>query len=863
MMRRPSGAPRIRSRVLATFLAGACIASACTTTPAEPSASEVIGPGAVPTDTTTTSLPEELPLVDRSGPYTLTVGNAAVAESVDFALDAPEFAFEVQVATDPSFVNAEWLPIETLTLNTPSTGVQELFVRYRNSRNEPVGDVFVSAFTLLGPLTPLTGDDIDPSRFRVTRVAPDVVQIDVEIGEVESTENGPTFIPGPDLRPDRWTLGDIELRIDDDTIPVDELAVISEPTGHVDTDHFSMAYRLHLRTAEPLPVGIAHLTLADIDGVRGEIDDRSWSPAVRVNQLGWGTTDPKKAHVSVWTTLSEPIAVDDLRAEVVDDDDTTVLTVGGVAFEPDDRAELWRGDLTGGPTSTFDLSAVRQPGAYRICVDGIGCSHRFEITDAGPWAPTMATVSRALFHQRSGIELGLPHTAFERPRSHHPDDGWVAIDSTQTLYADANGRGEGPAFVDLIDGSTGQPVPDAWGGHFDAGDWDRRIQHLWMARRLIDLVDEFDNLAALDLQIPESGDAVPDLLDEALWTIDAYRRMQRDDGAVRGGLESAEHPLDDTTSWTDPLDLFAYAPDAWSSWTYAAVAADAAVVLDDYDPDRAQDLAQSAIAAGTWAEDELAAGRVDRSSDEDLDVQRATAGISLYRLTEDERWHDVFEQSSELPGNTTPLACVLSSSCESAWRYATLPDHLGDASTRQNAVDSIVSGADRLLMGAETTAFGWVMESLDVGIFYGLGPSNPHGVTLMRAYLLTDDDRYRDQVVSNASFSLGANPTGATWLTGVGFDNPDRIQGADQINGGIPVWPGTPLYGAFTPWQLPDWYLTWYLRESEMTPDPLAWPTLHSFVDLGLFAGQSEFTIHQSHGEAIWTYGALAGTASS
>ena len=73
--------------------------------------------------------------------------------------------------------------------------------------------------------------------------------------------------------------------------------------------------------------------------------------------------------------------------------------------------------------------------------------------------------------------------------------------------------------------------------------------------------------------------------------------------------------------------------------------------------------------------------------------------------------------------------------------------------------------------------------------------------------------------------------------------------------------PGTPVYGAFTTWQTPFWYVDSYLRPAGTTPDPTTWPTLHNFVDVGVFAGQSEFTVQQAHGEAIWTFGALLGTS--
>ena len=185
--------------------------------------------------------------------------------------------------------------------------------------------------------------------------------------------------------------------------------------------------------------------------------------------------------------MQTPVDVSGLRGNVVDENGEIVLTATGSEFVPDNRSEFWRGDLTGGPTTTFTLDEITDVGQYRFCVETIGCSHSFEITESGPWAPVMSTVARALFHQRSGIDLGQPYTAFERPRAHHPDDGWAPIVSEQTLFEDANGRGDGELFEELAARATDETLSNAWGGHFDAGDWDRRIQHLWMVRRLVDL----------------------------------------------------------------------------------------------------------------------------------------------------------------------------------------------------------------------------------------------------------------------------------------------------------------------------------------------------------------------------------------
>ncbi|MGF1602059.1 MAG: hypothetical protein ACFCU8_08555 [Thermosynechococcaceae cyanobacterium] len=142
-------------------------------------------------------------------------------------------------------------------------------------------------------------------------------------------------------------------------------------------------------------------------------------------------------------------------------------------------------------------------------------------------------------------------------------------------------------------------LENAWGGYKDAGDWDCRIQHLGGTRQHLELLEVFpDYFENIDLNIPETTDSfatveslnaanpdngIPDILDESLWSLDFFRRLQNADGGVRGGIESAGSPKPGEASWQESLNVFAYAADPWSSYIYAGVAARAARVLKNYD----------------------------------------------------------------------------------------------------------------------------------------------------------------------------------------------------------------------------------------------------------------------------------------
>ena len=88
-----------------------------------------------------------------------------------------------------------------------------------------------------------------------------------------------------------------------------------------------------------------------------------------------------------------------------------------------------------------------------------------------------------------------------------------------------------------VDGVT---MVDMYGGWHDAGDYGKYI--LTAAEALKDLVDGFDIAPSRwghdDWNLPESGNGVPDLLDEMKWELDWMLKMQDTDGGVYHKLTS-------------------------------------------------------------------------------------------------------------------------------------------------------------------------------------------------------------------------------------------------------------------------------------------------------------------------------------
>ncbi len=833
-------------------------------------------------------------------------------------IDAPPDAQAMQVADTPTFAGLDWGPVAAqVDVTVGGIGYRNVFVRFQLgdgsiTRTSVVGgevDPTIEAATASANGAPHQASWVRP--FSSTEVA-----IRVEAGRIEAGALEPYDLdnpqPGDDIgsesglpvvrrdgetyglgvsarrdvirRPDRLigrpldvdavtNSGDWTITSSDDPAYASGLAPVSvrhlaRPSdggfdGSVDR-LWALVHDLVIVAPQPLQPGATYeITAPGVAPATLSYDPAaSTSPAVRVNQAGFAPDDQAKvAHLSGWfdgigtTATANPTPT----FRVVDAATGAEAFSGTGQLRPQGN-EAGKGDLTGAPVVELDFTALDQPGTYRVCVDDVGCSHPFEL-DADIWNDLAATVARAVYHQRSGVQLGPPYTSFVRPRPYHPEDGVRVVASSYTLLQ-AQTETENTNFERLTELRTEQVVDGAWGGHFDAGDWDRRIQHLWFARHTAQLVMLYpDRFREFDLNIPESGDAVPDLLDEALWTVDLFRRMQTEDGAIRGGIEASEHPPANAASWVDDLAVLAYDPDPFSSYVYAGVAAEVSVALEPYDPARAAELLTSAERAMVWAEQQAPfVGQADRVGE-----QRTVAAAALLFATGDSQWHDRFIETAGFLNDPEPhLSCHAHTSCDAAWLYVQADASATDPAIRQQLEARFLASADAIVDIGRQTAYGWTLENPGVPLIWGLGVGgNPKISGLMRAYVLSGDESYRAAAVRSASVALGSNPLGQVFYSGVGEEPVRHPQINDVKNGGIPAWPGTPVYGFHTLNAFADeqWVVDDLLGPAGISPAPTDLPYLWQWYDVDSIAQYNEFTLHQSHAEALLAFGLLDATS--
>jgi endoglucanase len=600
------------------------------------------------------------------------------------------------------------------------------------------------------------------------------------------------------------------------------------------------------------------------------------SEAVHVSQIGFHPDDPAKvAFLSCWMGSGGGLKYPDgLTFHILDDETSAVVYSGKTslskpAAEKNEDAYKRNFNLT--DVYEMDFTSLKQSSRYRVYVENIGCSFPFVI-DKDVWDKAFRISARGFYHQRSGIELGPPYTDFKRPRPFHPDDGVKIYISTTRLMDTRNGlsRSDPSNFRNLVAGKTDELLPGVWGGYMDAGDWDRRIQHLISTLYLLDLAEQFPaHFKSLSLGIPESQNQLPDVVDEALFNLDFYRRLQTPAGGIRGGVESEEHPNLGETSWEESLTVMAYAPGNWSSFYYAGVAAKAAIVLKALGQEElARTYEESAIKAMEWAEADYAQrGRRGSSytlnsvkierMDNNIDVRdkRNYAAAELFRLTGNPKWQQVFVETTKLNKPGVDLYVWQDhEQSQAAWAYVNTHRAGVDKQLQEFCRQAILKEARDRMQTQSRTAFHWTKNdwappttSLTVS----------DAISMVRAHRITGDEKYLRAIVLSCQAGLGANPLNLCYTTHLGQRWPRNPLHLDSRHTGQLPPEGLTVFGPIDP-AANDTFMKPIIRPS-CFPPPEKWPVMEAYWDVFWYPIMCEFTIHRPMAQNAYIRGYLAG----
>lgn len=635
-------------------------------------------------------------------------------------------------------------------------------------------------------------------------------------------------------------------------------------------NRFAMDHRIYLHLSGPLRAGQSYtLNLGKLNVAQPSMEfvfnpAKLVSEAVHVSEVGYRPDDPfKRAYLSCWRgTGGGQTYGESLTYRVVDSATGRAVysgaaVLGKAASEPEHMVH--EENYVRADVYWMDFSKLSAPGKYRVVVDGIGCSYDFRIDDR-VWDDAFKIQMRGLVNERSGIELKPPYADFVRPADEMPNPGQLITEST---YSALNGA-EGEGWKNLEKGDTGKSVPGAHGGYHDAGDWNpRRATHLAVNMAHLELLDIFPaHFAKLHLGLPDSSN-VPDVLQEALFELSLFYRLQKPDGGIPYGLETNGDPEDGDISWLTTMHLYEFACDSYASWTYAAAAARAARLLRSYDPKLAKEYEDSAVRAMKWGEAHYAEER-SKLSWEKIDM-RNLAAVEVYWLTRDPHWHAVFMENTLLTTfHPNLFQYGKAVQRDAAFVYARLPKGLGDPTLKQNAKDGLVAMADRSLAYAVGNAFN--LTTPDKGRPFIVGFYTEADVSdLCRAHYLTHDPKYLAGVVRGCQFSTGANPENAAFTTGLGAHSIEHPLLLDSRRTGQPAPKGLTVYGPIDFVMFHDegtiWPMTYFLNR-DCIPPAKEWPIPEAYFDIYLYPMINEFTV-DNWASNVYAWGYLAARPSA
>ena len=430
-------------------------------------------------------------------------------------------------------------------------------------------------------------------------------------------------------------------------------------------------------------------------------------------------------------------------------------------------------ECSGDDVYIADFSSFKRSGSYRISAGG-ALSALFRIGH-GVYSKLFRDTAKAFYYFRCGCALD------EKYAGEYIHD--ICHTAEAKIY---NGEG----------------TVDVTGGWHDAGDYGRYITpgacacaQLLYAYKLFPKA--FDGL---DLNIPESGSGVPDILSECRYELEWMLKMQREDGAVYHKVTTMRHapfimPEDDKEQ------LIVFPISSMATADLCAVCALAAGIYRPFDKVFSDRLAKAADLSYRWlkANPDFVAFHNPKGCDtglygESSDVDnRYWAAAEMFVLTGDKRYsadfvklyHEGFDRDDyvrmalgySVIGGLGSLAYIL---C----------DHEGRENAVANALKEQFSNEAYWLRDkSKASGYGASMEDWDY--YWG---SNmvllQHAMKFILAAKFTGNSEFYGYIEEQIHVLLGRNPLGISYVTGTGeyrCENPHyRPAEADGIEESIP-----------------------------------------------------------------------------
>lgn len=496
------------------------------------------------------------------------------------------------------------------------------------------------------------------------------------------------------------------------------------------------------------------------------------SEDIRLNQIGFYPQGPKTAIVVNPASDKFFIVTSNLK--------DTVYT-GKLK-----KAGTW--EYSNETVGKADFSNFEKTGEYVIVVPGLGYSFTFSIQPRIHFEVARASV-KAFYYQRASTALEPEFAGKWARKAGHPDTSVIVHNSAASPNRPAG------SFI------------SASKGWYDAGDYNKYIINSGIST--FTLMALYENFPAyfdtLKLNIPESKNQVPDLLDEVLWNLRWMLDMQDPgDGGVYFKLTNANFDGSEMPEKTK-RSRYVVMKTTTSALDFAAVLAQASRIYAKFNkvmPGFADSCLKASERAYDWAkknsevpyrQSELSNPKISTGEygDHNMKDEFQWAAAELFVTTGKKNYFEDSEASSVAANIGLP-----------AWpNVATLG--LFSLSTHRKKISDTykvnVDFAAEALVNKAAEFKNHVAES-PYGVAMGIDPGNfvwgsnssdaNQGMILLAAYLVNKDKDFLDAAIASLDYLLGRNATAYSFITGYGdkpMKNPHhRPSEADGIEEPVP-----------------------------------------------------------------------------
>ncbi|MDQ1835422.1 glycoside hydrolase family 9 protein [Massilia scottii] len=440
-------------------------------------------------------------------------------------------------------------------------------------------------------------------------------------------------------------------------------------------------------------------------------------------------------------------------------------------------AAVWR--ESGETVMLADFSALTRPGDYRIRAAGAATSEPFAVR-AGVYAELNRAALKAFYFNRSGMALDAAHAGVYARAAGHPDMRVLVHAS-----AASKARPEGTVIAS----------PKGW---YDAGDYNKYIVNSGISTyTLLAAFEHFpDYFARQRSAIPESGNTLPDILDEALWNLEWMLTMQDPhDGGVYNKLTNLRFDGIVMPAQASSEARYVVQKGTAAALDFAATMAAASRVLKPYEQQRpglSAKMLRAAEAAWEWARANPAVvfrnppGVVTGEyGDATFEDEFAWAAAELYISSGKDSYYAAMKPAG-VSASVPEWADVRGLAWISLAHHRKSLSAVADQSLIAARIDGLAAA---LAAKWRASAYRVAMQGTDF-VWGSNAVALNQSMMLLQAYRLNGKRDYLDAAQAGLDHVLGRNATAYSFVTGFGarqVRHPHhRPSMADQVAAPVP-----------------------------------------------------------------------------